>query len=258
MAETTVTQKFGAADGADSVRVLGLRVDRVSTEGALAAIDGFVRGGTPAHVVTADASMAVLAREDAELRAIVDGAALVTPDGAGILWAGRLLGTPIPHKVSGVDLVADLCRRSAAGGPTIFFFGAAPGVAAEAADRMRARFPEARIVGTRDGFFTPADEPGILEAIKAARPDVLLVAFGIPKQEKWIQRHKAALGVPVLIGVGGSFDVHSGRVARAPVWMQRASLEWLYRLSKNPKKIGKVLTLPRFALLALRHRVLGG
>ena len=240
-----------------SVRILGLRVDRVSADEALAAIHGFIAAGTPAHVVTADASMAVLARGDAALNAIVDGAALVTPDGAGILWAGRLLGTPITHKVSGVDLVATLCQNSAKSGTRIFFFGAAPGVAAEAADKMRARFPGTNIVGTRDGFFQPADETQIVAEIKAARPDVLLVAFGIPKQEKWIQAHKAALGVPVLIGIGGSFDVHSGRVSRAPVWMQRSSLEWLYRLSKNPKKIGKVMTLPRFALLALRQRFLG-
>ena len=241
----------------NSVRILGLRVDRISADAALAAIHGFIAAGTPAHIVTADASMAVLARGDADLKAIVDGAALVTPDGAGILWAGRLLGTPIRHKVSGVDLVATLCQNSAKTGTRIFFFGAAPGVAAEAADKMRERFPGTNIVGTRDGFFTPADAPQIVAEIKAARPDVLLVAFGIPKQEKWIQAHKAALGVPVLIGVGGSFDVHSGRVSRAPVWMQRSSLEWLYRLSKNPKKIGKVMTLPRFALLALRQRFLG-
>ena len=243
--------------GHSSVRILGLRVDRVSADEALQAIHGLIAAGTPAHIVTADASMAVLARGDAELKAIVDGAALVTPDGAGILWAGRLLGTPITHKVSGVDLVATLCQHSAKTGTRIFFFGAAPGVAAEAADKMRERFPGTHIVGTRDGFFQPADESQILAEIKAARPDILLVAFGIPKQEKWIQQHKAALGVPVLIGIGGSFDVHSGRVSRAPVWMQRSSLEWLYRLSKNPRKIGKVMTLPRFALLTLRQRFLG-
>ncbi len=243
--------------GQNSVRILGLRVDRVSADETLAAIHGFVAAGEPSHIVTADASMAVLARGDADLRAIVDGAALVTPDGAGILWAGRLLGTPLQHKVSGVDLVATLCRHSAKTSTRIFFFGAAPGVAAEAADKMRERFPGTHIVGTRDGFFQPIDEPQIIEEIRAARPDVLLVAFGIPKQEKWIQQHKAALGVPVLIGIGGSFDVHSGRVSRAPIWMQRSSLEWLYRLSKNPRKIGKVMTLPRFALLALRQRFLG-
>lgn len=241
----------------DSVKILGLRVDRVSTDEALAAIGGFIAARTPHHVVTADASMVVHARQDPDLRAIVDGADLVTPDGAGILWAGRLLGTPIPHKVSGVDLVADLCRLSPTTGHRIFFFGAGPGVAREAAEKMRRRFPGAQIVGVRDGFFPPAQEAEVVAEIRTAAPDIVLVALGIPKQEKWIARNKAALGCPVFIGVGGSFDVHSGRVQRAPVWMQRSSLEWLYRLSKNPRKIGKVMTLPRFALLALRQRFWG-
>lgn len=241
----------------DSVTILGLRVDRVSPKETLAAIDRFIAAQTPHHIVTADASMAVIARRDPALRAIVDNADLVTPDGAGIVWASRLLGTPVPHKVSGVDLVGDLCRLSGAKGYRIFFLGAAPGIAEEAAEKMRARWPGTQIVGTRDGYFTPEEELGILAEIQRATPNIILVAFGIPRQEKWIERHKAALGAAVMIGVGGSFDVFSGRVSRAPLWMQRSSLEWLYRLSKNPKKIGKVMTLPKFALLALRQRFLG-
>ena len=191
------------------------------------------------------------------LRAIVADADLVTPDGAGILWASRLLRTPIHHKVSGVDLVGHVCRLSAERGWRVFFLGAAPGVADEAAANLRARFPGAQIVGTHDGYFTPEQEPDVLARIKAAMPDVLLVAFGIPKQEKWITRHKADLNIPVSVGIGGSFDVYSGRVSRAPVWMQEHSLEWLHRLASNPKKIGKVMTLPKFVLLALRQRFLG-
>lgn len=201
--------------------------------------------------------MAVIARQDAELRGIVAGADLVTPDGAGILWASRLLRTPITHKVSGVDLVAHLCRLSAEQGYRLFFLGAAPNVAEEAAAKLRERYPGAQIVGTRDGFFKPEQEPQVLAQIKAAAPDVLLVAFGIPKQEKWIARYKETLGVPVSIGIGGSFDVYSGRVKRAPVFMQKHGFEWLHRLASNPKKIGKVMTLPKFVLLALRQRLLG-
>jgi N-acetylglucosaminyldiphosphoundecaprenol N-acetyl-beta-D-mannosaminyltransferase len=150
-----------------------------------------------------------------------------------------------------------MCRLSAEHGYRLFFLGAAPGVAEEAAVNLRTKFPGAQIVGTRDGYFAPDQEPEVLAQIQAAAPDVLLVAFGIPKQEKWITQHRAALGVPVSVGIGGSFDVYSGRVKRAPVWMQNASLEWLYRLWSNPKKIGKVMTLPKFALLALRQRFLG-
>jgi N-acetylglucosaminyldiphosphoundecaprenol N-acetyl-beta-D-mannosaminyltransferase len=239
----------------DTVPILSLPVHRVTTDDVLAFFDDAIaRRDAPRHVVTADASMAVIARRDPELRAILADADLVTPDGAGILWASRLLRCPLTCKVSGVDLVAEAARLSAARGWRLFFLGAAPSVAAEAAERLRERFPGAHIVGTRDGYFPPAQEPDVLAQIRDARPDILFVAFGIPRQEKWIARHKAALGVPISLGIGGSFDVHSGRVRRAPVWMQQHGLEWLHRLAANPKKIGKVMTLPEFVLLALRQR----
>ncbi len=247
----------GIISDMDSVTILGLRVDRVSVGETLAAIDRFIQERTPHTIVTADASMAVIARQDPELHAIVEGADLVTPDGAGILLASRLLGVPVSYKVSGVDLVAHLCALSPGKGYRIFFLGAAPGVAAEAAEKAQARWPGTHIVGVCDGYFTLEQEPGVLAQIKAAAPDIVMVAFGIPKQEKWIARHKAALGVPVFMGIGGSFDVLSGRVKRAPLFMQRFGFEWLYRLIQNPKKISKVMTLPQFAILVLRQRFLG-
>ena len=243
--------------GMDSVTILGLRVDRVSVDETLAVIDRFIAERTPHTIVTADASMAVIARRDPELHAIVEGADLVTPDGAGILMASRLLGVPVRYKVSGVDLVAHLCALSPGKGYRIFFLGAAPGVAAEAAAKAQVRWPGTHIVGVCDGYFSPEQEPSVLAQIKEANPDIVMVAFGIPKQEKWIARHKAALGAPVFMGIGGSFDVLSGRVKRAPVFMQRFGFEWLYRLIQNPKKISKVMTLPQFALLVLRQRFLG-
>jgi len=237
----------------NSVRLHGMRVDRVDMDGALVLIEQFVRErDAPHHIVTADASMVVTAAEDPELAAIVDKADLVTPDGAGILWATKRLGAPVQAKVSGVDLAARCCALSGEKGWRIFFFGASPGVAEEAAARMRARHPGAQIVGFRDGYFTPDQEPEVVAQIRAARPDILLVALGIPKQEKFIDRNKAALGVPVLMGVGGTLDVFSGTVKRAPRWMQNSGLEWAYRLASNPKKISKVALLPRFVLMTLR------
>jgi N-acetylglucosaminyldiphosphoundecaprenol N-acetyl-beta-D-mannosaminyltransferase len=220
---------------------------------ALEQIEQFIQQGGPHHVVTLDASMCVIARDDAELRDIVRKAELITPDGAGILWACRRLGAPLVERVSGVEIVERLCALSPSRGYKLFFFGAGPGVAEDAAEKMQSRYPGCKIVGARDGFFTPAEEPEIVEQIRAEKPDVLLVALGIPKQEKWIARHREDLGVPVLIGVGGSFDVHSGRVRRAPRWVQRLSLEWLYRLVKNPRKIAKVMTLPRFFWMTIRN-----
>jgi N-acetylglucosaminyldiphosphoundecaprenol N-acetyl-beta-D-mannosaminyltransferase len=236
----------------NSIHLLGMRIDRVSMEETLRLVEHFIDEGGPHHIVTADASMVVTYTQEPEFARIVDVSDLVTPDGAGILWASRYQGTPVQHKVSGVDLAAHCCALSAEKGWRIFFFGAAPGIAEEAHARMLARYPDARLVGFRDGFFKPEDEPKVVEQIRAARPDILLVALGIPKQEKFIARHRAELGVPVMIGVGGTLDVFSGTVRRAPVWMQNTGLEWLYRLASNPKKISKVRLLPQFALMTLR------
>jgi N-acetylglucosaminyldiphosphoundecaprenol N-acetyl-beta-D-mannosaminyltransferase len=237
----------------DSVTLLGMRVDRVTMDGVLALVDGYIRSRKPHHIVTADASMVVTAMEDPEFSKIVAASDLVTPDGAGILWATRRMGTPVPAKVSGVDLSARLIGLSGEKGWRVFLFGAAPGVAEAAAQQMRERFPNANIVGVRDGFFKPEDEPQIVESIRAAKTDILLVALGIPKQEKFIFRHKAALGVPVCIGVGGTLDVFSGTVKRAPVWIQNIGLEWLYRTASDPKRrIGKLVLLPKFARMVLQ------
>lgn len=240
----------------NSERITGLKVNITSMTHALETIEEWIGTKEAArHVVTADASMAVIARKDGCLRDIVEHADLVTPDGAGILWASRLLGRPIRDKVSGVDLVGELCRLSAEKKYTIFFLGAGPGVAEEAATNLRAKYPGCCIVGWRDGYFGPDEDRTVAEDIAQLHPDVLLVALGIPKQEKWINTYKDVVGAAVSIGIGGSFDVYSGRVSRAPMWMQKHGLEWLYRLSKNPKKIAKVMTLPEFAMLTVLSKL---
>lgn len=221
---------------------------------ALQAIERFVASGRSHHVVTLDASMCVEARTDLELRRIVLEAELVTPDSAGILWAARRCGVRLTERVSGVDIVSALAARSPTTGITMFLLGAAPGVAEEAAARLQTQHPGCRIVGAHHGYFSADDEPRVVDAIRQARPDVLCVAMGIPKQEKWIARHRAELGVPVMIGVGGTFDVLSGRMRRAPAWMRRTNLEWLYRVLANPRKLRKVLMLPGFVAMTLKAR----
>lgn len=235
-----------------TVMLLGLPVHRLDMNAALDVIDGFVRTRTPHHVVTADASMLVMAAEDAELRDIIARADLVTPDSIGVLWAAKRAGKPIAERVSGVVIVEQLCARSAERNYRLFFLGAAPGVAELAAEHMTAKYPGCQIVGTRDGFFTPDDVPEITATIRNARADVVCVAMGIPKQEKWIARHRDELGASVLIGVGGTLDVLSGTVKRAPVVFQRLRLEWLWRVISNPKKISKVMLLPQFVKRVLR------
>jgi N-acetylglucosaminyldiphosphoundecaprenol N-acetyl-beta-D-mannosaminyltransferase len=236
---------------AERIDLLGLPISRVTSREALAILAEFVRAGEPRLVVTADASAVVTAARDADFRAIVKNAALVTPDGAGILWACRRLGRPLPERVSGVDLMERLCELAGQHGWSAFFYGAAPGVAAEAAASLQARFPGMRIAGSAHGFLSSEEQAALEDQIRAARPELLFVAMGIPRQEKWIGSRMQSLGVPVAMGVGGSFDVFAGRVSRAPLWMQRRGLEWLYRLSKNPRKISKVAALPQFVLLVL-------
>ncbi len=221
-------------------------------ESALTAIDSFIKSRTPHHVVTADASMLVMAQEDPALHGIIGRADLVTPDSVGILWAAKRQGTPLRERVSGVDIVENLCARSASSGYRIFFFGAAPGIADKAADRMRAKYPGTQIVGTRNGFYKDTDVEAIVQQIKDSRADVVCVAMGIPKQEKWIEANRDRLDASILIGVGGTLDVLSGTTRRAPRWMQRLALEWLWRVINNPKKISKVLLLPRFVTMVRR------
>ncbi|WP_288311832.1 WecB/TagA/CpsF family glycosyltransferase [uncultured Selenomonas sp.] len=230
------------------VTILGVPVDAITMGEAVARIDGFIEKRTPVLVATANAEMLMRATHDGALRRILQGAAMVTPDGAGTVWAAHHLGHAMPERVAGYDMVQELMREAPAKHRRIFFFGSAPGVADKAKKKAEQLYPGIEIVGTRNGFFTAADEPAIIEEIKAAHPDILLVALGVPKQEKWLAKHLGELGVPVAIGVGGTFDVMAGVMKRAPRWMQRAKLEWLFRGMIQPKRAGRLLALPRFVL----------
>jgi N-acetylglucosaminyldiphosphoundecaprenol N-acetyl-beta-D-mannosaminyltransferase len=227
-------------------RILGVRVHRVRMAEALRAIEQLIQRREPSLVITADANAILIALEDAEFHQLMETAPLVTADGAGLTWAGKRLGQPFPERVSGVDLVEQLTRLSHEKGYRLYFLGAAPGVAERAARNLLRKYPNAQIVGVQHGYFPPTDEPAIVTQIAAARPDVLLVGMGMPRQEKWAWRHRTALGVPVMIGVGGSFDVYGGVVKRAPRWMQQLGYEWLWRLLQDPRKIKKGRNLPRF------------
>ncbi len=230
------------------VTILGVPVDAITMGEAVARIDSFIEKRTPVLVATANAEMLMRATHDGALRRILQGAAMVTPDGAGTVWAAHHLGHAMPERVAGYDMVQELMREAPAKHRRIFFFGSAPGVADKAKKKAEQLYPGIEIVGTRNGFFTAADEPAIIEEIKAAHPDILLAALGVPKQEKWLAKHLGELGVPVAIGVGGTFDVMAGIMKRAPRWMQRAKLEWLFRGMMQPKRAGRLLALPRFVL----------
>jgi N-acetylglucosaminyldiphosphoundecaprenol N-acetyl-beta-D-mannosaminyltransferase len=245
-----------AATGSGKVSLLDIPVSQTDMGEAMRTIEKFIESRSPHMVVTSDSSAIVKAKSDPELREIFEAADLVTPDGAGVVWMAKILGLPLGERVSGVDLVDRICALAAAKGYSVYLLGAAPGIADAAAAKLGERHPGLTVAGTHDGYFTPEEEPAIIAEIKDRRPDILFVALGIPRQEKWIRRHLDGLPVSVAIGVGGSFDVISGRLQRAPVWMQRAGLEWLYRVWREPKRLPRLLALPRFILMGLSEKFL--
>lgn len=236
----------------DRIDILGVPVDRVTMAETLEAIEGFVASGRPHLLVTADACGIAQAQSDPELMELYRTADWVTPDSVGVLWAAKRRQTPLPARVSGVEIFDQVCGLSASKGYRIFLLGAAPGVAEEAAERMRLRHPGCNIVGARHGYF-PADSDAVVaQEIAPLRPDILFVAMGIPRQEKFIRANLATIGAKVGIGVGGSFDVFSGRAKRAPALIQKIHMEWLWRTLLNPKKISKAKQLPKFVLHVMR------
>lgn len=232
----------------NKVDILGVQVDSLTMAEAVAKADQFMEEKACALIATANAEMIMRATHDKELKDILNAAALVVPDGAGTVWAAHHLGFEMPERVAGYDLAQELMRLAPARKRRIYFFGSAPGVADKAKKKAEELYPGIEIVGTRNGYFKEADEPAIIADIKAQKPDLLLAALGVPKQEKWLHAHKEELGVPLSIGVGGTLDVMAGVMKRAPRWMQKAKLEWLFRGLLQPKRAGRLLALPKFVL----------
>jgi N-acetylglucosaminyldiphosphoundecaprenol N-acetyl-beta-D-mannosaminyltransferase len=236
------------------VTILGIRVHNVTYEEALQQMDEFVRSGEPHHVVTVNPEFIMAARKDPDFARILNEADLALPDGQGLLWASRILGSPLRERVTGVDALTRLAALAAEKRYSVYLLGAAEGVAEEAASQLGHRHPGLPVVGTYAGSPSPEEEEDIVSLVRRANPHILFVAYGAPKQEKWIERNLARLGVPLAMGVGGAFDFISGRATRAPRSFQRVGLEWLYRLIRQPWRWRRMLALPRFAWLVFRAR----
>jgi N-acetylglucosaminyldiphosphoundecaprenol N-acetyl-beta-D-mannosaminyltransferase len=234
-----------------SIDILGVRVDDVTYAEALGLVERYIAEGGPHLITTPNPEFVMLARRDPAFRALLAGAALNVPDGIGLLLAARLQGEQFREHVRGTDLVERLATLGAARGHRWFLLGAADGVAREAAERLQARHPGLRIVGAAPGSPRPRDDDATRALIRAAGPvDLILVAYGAPTQERWMHRNLGPLGIPVGIGVGGVLNFLSGRVPRAPGWVQRLELEWLHRLVVQPWRWRRQLSLPHFAALA--------
>jgi N-acetylglucosaminyldiphosphoundecaprenol N-acetyl-beta-D-mannosaminyltransferase len=236
----------------DQVRVLGVRVDCLDMDAALERIAQLVDAGGHHLVATVNPEFVMRARVDKDFARVLESADLCLADGSGVVWAARRQGCRIDEPVTGVDLIPPLAALCARRHFRLFLLGAAEGVAADLASRLQVEHP-ALEVAAHSGSPAESSDAETIAIIDRYRPHVLLVAYGHPSQELWIDRTRGSLGVAVAMGVGGAFDYLTGRVPRAPAWMRRAGLEWLFRLIRQPWRIRRMAVLPIYALRVLRN-----
>ena len=235
--------------------VLGIGFDNVTQDEAVDRAMALIAAGGSHYVVTPNAEFVQMARGDSRFRDLLNQADLVLPDGIGVVYASKILGRPLKGRVPGVDFAAALCGRMVREGGRLFLLGAKPGVAELAAAELKQRYPGLQICGTHDGYFQ--EDGPVVEEIRTAAADVVFVCLGAPKQEQWMAAHGAACGAKLLVGLGGSLDVFAGQVKRAPETWQNLGLEWLYRLIKQPSRIGRMAKLPLFLVSAAGARLKG-
>jgi N-acetylglucosaminyldiphosphoundecaprenol N-acetyl-beta-D-mannosaminyltransferase len=240
------------------VNVLGIGFDRLNLSSAAERVAERNARDERTFVITANPEFVMLARRDRDLAAIARSADLVVADGTGVVLASRLLGEPLPSRVPGRLLVPSILGRLAPLGGSVFLLGAAAGVAERAGAELERRIPGLRVVGTYAGTPSPAEDDATRERIRATEPRVLLVAYGMPAQERWLARNLPRLpSVRVAIGVGGVFDQLAGRVRLPPPMIHAVGFEWLWRLAFEPRRWRRQRVLPLFAALVLRQRVFG-
>jgi N-acetylglucosaminyldiphosphoundecaprenol N-acetyl-beta-D-mannosaminyltransferase len=245
----------------ERVTVLGMGIDAVTMDEAIQAFERLIHRRRPALACSLNVDICMKARRDPELRAILRAADLVLVDGTPMMWAARFLRSPLPDRVSGSDFVPAFARAAARAGYRMFLLGAASGVAEQARAWLERRNPRLLVVGTYAppvGFERDASENArAIDNVRRARPDVLFAALGAPKQEKWLFRFRNDLDVPVSMGIGSSLDYLAGRLRRAPGWMQRAGLEWTYRLGQEPARLWwrYLIEDPPFVYHVVRERL---
>lgn len=231
------------------MEILGCRLDPIDSDEATARILDFARSNAGAQVITLGTEMVVYAQHDPRFRAIVNSSALSLCDTVGLLAVARRRKASLRARVTGVELIEHLCAGAASEGLPVYFLGSTEGVAAEAAAKLRSRFPALRVAGTRSGYFRDDDSDAVAQEIAASGARLLLAGMGSPRQEYWLSENLQKTGCGAGIGVGGSFDVIAGRIERAPSLVRRLGMEWLYRLVKEPWRWRRQLALPRFVLL---------
>lgn len=235
------------------IEVMGVRFDSLTLEEAVIRAKALMAERRAAYVVTPNPEIVMTCWENAEALEAVRNADLVLPDGVGVVYGAKILGTPLKNKLPGIDFAAALMAQMAQTGGRVFLLGAKPGVAEKAGENLTGQFPGLVICGTHDGYFE--DGAPIIRAVNEAAADLLLVCLGAPKQELWMRRNAAKLRVGLMAGLGGSLDVFAGTTKRAPVFFQKLGLEWFYRLIKEPWRLQRIMKLPKFLFACIGKRL---
>lgn len=237
-----------------TVDILGVNIDNVTVAEALEKAKVLLCEKGVSKIYTPNPEIIMAARADESFCKILNQADLCTPDGIGVVYGAKILKTPVQERVAGFDLACGLLAHIARSGEGVFLFGAKPGVAERAAAKLKECYPGLRVSGTHDGYFKAEEEAKIVDQINDSGAKLLLVCLGAPKQEKWIAAHQNELNVNLCMGVGGALDVFAGEVKRAPKLFIRLNLEWLYRLLKQPSRIGRFMALPKFIIIVWKNR----
>lgn len=237
-----------------TISLFGISVSKLDMDETVDYIIEAIRQHKAHQVVTINPIMIMAALEQPEFMQIMKEAELVVPDGTGVVWAARYKGTPVAERVAGIDLLHKLMATGEQFGWRVYLLGASPEVNAEAATKLQQLYPGIQIVGNRHGYFTPKQDDEVVAHIAAAKPQLLFVASQLDRQEPWIYRYREQLNIPVMMGVGGSFDVITGHVKRAPLFFQKLHLEWFYRLLREPHRALRMLALPKFVIRVMRSR----
>lgn len=236
--------------------ILGVHFHAVTLQEAVEAAMTRIRSRHQGYVVTPNPEIVELCRKDPLIMGIVNRAALVLPDGIGIVYAARILREPLPGKVAGIEFAEKLVQCMAREGMSLYLLGAKPGIAEQAGKNLCAKYPGLVLAGCHDGYFK--DDREAIEAINACNgADVVFICLGAPKQEKFMANHLDEIHATLLCGLGGSLDVFAGAAKRAPDLFIKLGLEWFYRLLKEPRRIGRMMVLPKFLLLVIGRRLLG-